>query len=213
MSLKKKKATVLIVSIVMVTAITFLYGLCRAIEPLWLKAVVLVLLRLCIAAVALTAMKLTDIKLDLDIKNAKQYIIGITIALMLSLCIAFIPTIYKLPIAVQHQDFSWSNIIISFLKFILTVGPVEELFFRVYMQDTLISFFDKKKYCGVIIASLIFGLWHLINGSILQVFLTFGIGLVFGTCKYKMKDCKYLGLALGHGLYDFLNVVVSIFVA
>lgn len=57
-----------------------------------------------------------------------------------------------------------------------------------------------------------FGWWHLINGSLLQVAFTFGIGLVFGMCKYYIKNCKYLGLALGHGLYDFLNVVVRMFV-
>ena len=51
-----------------------------------------------------------------------------------------------------------------------------------------------------------------INGSIMQVLFTFGIGLVFGTCRYLIKDCKYPGLALGHGLYDFLNEIVRIFV-
>lgn len=46
----------------------------------------------------------------------------------------------------------------------------------------------------------------------MQVLFTFGIGLVFGFAKYKIKDCKYPGLAFGHGLYDFINTLVRMFV-
>ena len=46
----------------------------------------------------------------------------------------------------------------------------------------------------------------------IQVLFTFGIGLVFGLAKYFIKQYKYLGLAFAHGLYDFLNVVVTMFV-
>ena len=38
------------------------------------------------------------------------------------------------------------------------------------------------------------------------------IGLVFGFAKYKIKDCGYVGVALAHGLYDFLNTVVRMFI-
>ena len=65
---------------------------------------------------------------------------------------------------------------------------------------------------GVLTASFLFGLWHVINGNIMQVLFTFGIGLVFGFAKYKIKDCKYPGLAFGHGLYYFINTLVRMFV-
>ena len=68
------------------------------------------------------------------------------------------------------------------------VGFLEELIFRVYIQDTFISFFNKNKWIGVVIASFIFGLWHLINASLVQVLFTFMIGLVFGLSKYLIKD-------------------------
>ena len=94
----------------------------------------------------------------------------------------------------------------------IIIGPVEELIFRVYLQETFIGFFEKNKWIGVIITSLIFGLWHFINGSFIQVLFIFGIGLIFGFSKYLIKNCKYLGLAVGHGLYDFLNVVLRMFI-
>ena len=210
--MKKKKALVLILSIILITGITFLGGLSMSVEPIWLKSLLLVFINLCNGIVAVVAMKITDMKPELDIKNIKQYGIGIIIALALSLTIAFIPAICRFSLVGSHKDFSWFSIIYSFLNFFFIIGPVEELIFRVYIQDTLVSFFDKRKYIGVIIAALIFGLWHGINGSLIQMLFTFGIGLVFGTCKHLLKDCKYPGLAVGHGLYDFLNDIVRMFV-
>ena len=92
------------------------------------------------------------------------------------------------------------------------MGPVEEIVFRVYYQETFCGFFKKNKWIGVIIAAALFGIWHIINGSLFQVLFTFGFGLIFGFAKYFLKNCKYLGLALGHGIYDFLNVIVCMFV-
>ena len=208
----KKKIAVLIISIVLISGITFLAGLCSSIDILWLKIVLFALGNLCNGAVALAAMKITDMKPDLDLKNVRQYIIGIVIALVLSLCIAFIPAMCGYSLVGGHTDFSWFGIIYNFLNYILIIGPVEELVFREYIQETMVSFFGKYKYAGVVITSLIFGLWHWINGPFIQVMFTFGIGLVFGTCKFLIKDCKYPGLALGHGLYDFLNVTVRMFI-
>jgi membrane protease YdiL (CAAX protease family) len=89
---------------------------------------------------------------------------------------------------------------------------VEEFVFRVYLQDAFVSFFETHKWIGVVIASFLFGLWHIINGNVVQVFFTFGIGLVFGFAKYKLKDCGYIGVSFGHGLYDFLNILVRMFI-
>ena len=151
-------------------------------------------------------------KIDLDLKNKRQYLIGAAIALALSLAIAVIPALCGFSLVGQHQDFSWFTLIYDLLFYLLIIGPVEEFVFRVYLQDAFTGFFGKQKWLGVVIASFLFGLWHIINGNLVQVFFTFGIGLVFGFAKYKIKDCKYAGLALGHGLYDFLNTIVRFFI-
>ena len=208
----KKKIIVLIVATVLLIGITFLAWPIATLSNVWLKRVLAVLLNLSNGAVAFIAIKLTGIDIDLDIKNYWQYLIGIGIALCLSLGIAFIPALCGANFVGTHQDFSWGTLLWSFFNFFFIIGPVEELIFRVYYQETFISFFNKFKWIGVLIAAFMFGWWHLINGSLLQVAFTFGIGLVFGVCKYYIKNCKYLGLALGHGLYDFLNVIVRMFV-
>ncbi len=209
---KRKRGAVLILSLLLIAVFTYLGGLCFSIGRTWLKILLLVLVNYANAAVALIAMKITGVKPEFDLKNVRQYGIGVAIAIILSLAIAFVPALCGFSLVGQHSDFSWFRIVYGFLFYFLVVGPVEELIFRVYLQDTLTSFFIKRKYLGVILAALLFGLSHLINGSLVQVPFTFGIGLVFGTCRYKIRDCKYPGLAVGHGLYDFLNEIVRIFI-
>ena len=211
-SVKKKRIVMLVISIVLMSGITFFGGLCMSNEQMWIKIMSVALFNLCNGAVAVIAMRITDMMPEFDIKNFKQYGIGIIIALFLSFMFAFFPALCGFSLVGPHKEFSWFSIIYSFLICFLIIGPVEELVFRVYIQDTLVSFYNKGKYKGVVMAALIFGLWHWINGSFVQVLFTFGFGLIFGTCKYMIKDFQYPGLAVGHGLYDFLIEIVKIFI-
>ena len=163
-------------------------------------------------ATAVVAMILTGIKIDFDVKNWKQYLIGLGLAIVISFFAAFLPALLGHSIVGGHQDFKLYVLLLDFVFFVLFVGPVEELVFRVYYQETFCGFFKECKWIGVIIAASLFGLWHIINGGLFQVLFTFGFGLVFGFAKYFIKNCKYLGLALGHGVYDFLNIIVCMFV-
>ena len=163
-------------------------------------------------ATAVVAMILTGIKIDFDVKNWKQYLIGLGLAIVISFFAAFLPALLGHSIVGGHQDFKLYVLLLDFVFFVLFVGPVEELVFRVYYQETFCGFFKECKWIGVIIAAALFGLWHIINGGLFQVLFTFGFGLVFGFAKYFIRNCKYLGLALGHGVYDFLNIIVCMFV-
>lgn len=212
MKITKRNITILCLSLVCIMGVTFLGGFLKYIDSTGLKIAVRVGLNLLNGIVAWVAMKLTKMKPDIDIRNKRQYLIGAAIALALSAGIAVIPALCGFSLVGSHADFSWFVIIHDLLFYLLIIGPVEELVFRVYLQDAFVSFFEKHKWRGVVIASFLFGLWHIINGNIMQVLFTFGIGLVFGFAKYKIKDCKYPGLAFGHGLYDFINTLVRMFV-
>ena len=206
----KKKIIVLVIATILIVALTFLpqFVPLTGIPGFCFKAFIY----LTIGATAIVGMILTGLKIDFDVKNKWQYLIGLGIALIISFFAAFLPAMLGHSIVGNHQDFKWHVFLLDFVFFVLFVGPVEELVFRVYYQETLCSFFLKHKWIGVIIAAALFGLWHLINGGLFQVFFTFGFGLIFGFAKYFIKNCKYLGLALGHGVYDFLNIVVCMFV-
>ena len=208
-----KKIPVLICALVIISGITFAAGL---VAPLigtgWLSIAVNIGFNLLNAAVAFVAMKMTGMNLEKNFKDPKQYIIGIAVAAVLSLGIAFIPAMLGTSLVGGHQDFDLGLLIFYFFYYILVIGPVEEILFREYVQGTLIDIMPRNKWIGVIIASFIFGLWHIINGSLIQVLFTFGIGMVFGFVRYLCKPVKFPGISLCHGLYDFLNHVVRMFI-
>ena len=212
MKFTKRNIVIFSLSLAMICAVTFSAGFIKYIDITAFKIIAQVFLNLSNGLIALIAMKLTDMKINIDLKNKRQYLIGTVIALVLSAVIAIIPALCGFSLIGNHVDFSWFVLTYDFLFYLLIIGPVEEFIFRVYLQDTFMSFFEKNKWLGIVIASFLFGLWHIINGNIIQVLFTFGIGLVFGFAKYKIKDCGYIGVAFGHGLYDFLNSLVRMFI-
>lgn len=213
--MKPTKRTIVILgcSLVMICAVTFAARFLKYIDISVLKIVLKIVLNLMNGLIAWIAMKLTGMKVNIDLKNKHQYWIGATIALILSLVIAMLPALCGFSLVGNHMDFSWFVFIYDLFFYLLIIGSVEEFVFRVYLQDTFVSFFKKHRWLGVVIASFLFGLWHIINGNVVQVLFTFGIGLVFGFAKYKIKDCGYVGVAFAHGLYDFLNTLVRMFIA
>jgi len=207
---KTKRMCILIASIVLISLITFSARFINAISVLPVKIALKILLNILMGVVAIVAMKLTKIKTEFGLKNVKSYVIGIVIALGLTLVMGLIPIWCGTSLIGGHSDFVLWEFIFNLFYLLLIIGPVEELIFRVYIQETIEVYFNKNKWISVIIAAVLFGIFHIINGSIGQVIFTFIIGLVFGLCKYFIKNCKYLGVALGHGLYDFLIYVLTI---
>ena len=212
MKLTKRNIVILCCSLAMICAVTFSARFIKYIDIRVFKILAQVVLSLLNGLIAWIAMKLAGMKIDINLKNKHQYGIGVTISLILSVTIAIIPALCGFSLIGNHTDFSWFVLIYDLLFYMLIIGPVEEFVFRVYLQDTFMSFFEKHKWLGVVIASFLFGLWHIINGNVVQVLFTFGIGLVFGFSKYKIKDCGYVGVSVGHGLYDFLNTLVRMFI-
>ena len=203
---------ILCCSLICIAGITSLGGLLQYIDIVGLRIAAQVGIYLLIGAISFVSMKVTGMKITVNFRNKRHFLIGVAIATVLSAVIAVIPAVCGFSLVGNHRDFSWVTVIYDFLFYMLIVGPVEEYVFRVYLQDTFVGFFTKQKWIGVVIAAFLFGLWHIINGNIVQVLFTFGIGLVFGFAKYKIKDCEYISLAIGHGLYDFLNTLVRMFI-
>ena len=81
------------------------------------------------------------------------------------------------------------------------------------LLQPLISFLQKKlKFKRGIATLLLVLVLTAVVLSILIWLFTFGIGMVFGFTRYIFRSVKLPGIALCHGLYDFLNHVVRMFV-
>ncbi len=205
-----KKYIILVIEILFLIACPFLLWLLPLINSTVLRVLLIVSANLLMGLSAFIAIKLSGIQIDFEWKNYKQYFIGVGICVALLLVLGLIPALCGYSLFGPHVSFNWFDFIYNLLFYILVVGPVEELIFRVYFQETFVMMLKKNKWLGVVIAAALFGLWHLINGSLIQVLFTFVIGLVFGLAKYFIKNLHYPGIALCHGLYDFLGYIVTL---
>ena len=208
---RNKKIFILVAAVLLMAVITFSVRFLKFLPSGGLRIAGLVGLNLLNGAVALVALRLSGLQVRLDCRNWRQYAVGVTLALILSLCLAVLPSLFGVYLIGDSTAFSLTELLYDLCFYLLVIGPVEELIFRVYLQELFMEFLPRRKWLGVVLASLLFGLYHWINSNLMQVIFTFGIGLYFGFAKYKLKNCGYTAVALGHGLYDFLNTVVRMF--
>jgi membrane protease YdiL (CAAX protease family) len=104
------------------------------------------------------------------------------------------------------------SVIIKTLYFYLLVGPAEEVLFRGYIQSRLnevfgkpYQFFGVKWGWGIVMASVLFGLWHVVwrpleGGAWLQGMWTFFAGLIFGYVREKSR-----GVVASSVLHSVMN--------
>ena len=171
-----------------------------------------------IAIITVFAMKITKMEIDTNYKNYKQYIIGIDLCALLILLFGIIPLSCGTNFFVgPRQEFSRFAFIYNLFQYIVIIGPVEELLFRFYIQDTIKDFLPNLKWISVIVSSIIFGAFHVnfnLMFYIIKACSVSFLGLFFGGVEYYFdKDFGYFGLALCHGLYDFLLDVISLTLA
>lgn len=99
----------------------------------------------------------------------------------------------------------------EFLYCIAAVGLVEEFIFRGFIYNK-IKKISGNDMAAVIVSSVLFGLFHILNGSIVQMIMTALLGVLWCLCRLKIKNCTLLSLIIAHGIYDALiTVFASIF--
>lgn len=93
----------------------------------------------------------------------------------------------------------------------LCVGLVEEFAFRGYFYakfEKLLS----VSWIPMLLSSILFGFFHFPNTlNLLNVLVTTAIGIVYGICRWKIKNCTLLSLTIAHGLQDAAILSVSFF--
>lgn len=144
-------------------------------------------------------------KETVSFKNWKQYVIGIVLAVPVWLL--SLPTYTE--IFADFSDYARydGDLIWYFIYYFFFVALVEEFIYRVYIQGELTVLFGRVGWLAPAIAAAIFGVAHIVNGTIEQVIFTFFMGLVLGYAKYFIKDCTLISVVIAHGLYDYLLAV------
>ena len=137
----------------------------------------------------------------------RQISIGILIALFMSAILTMLPILsgYKDLVGSTSYTKTW-QFTYEFIYRIFGVALVEELIFRGYIFYKLLEIKNSKAF-AIMISSMLFGLFHVFNGNLLQVLITAIIGLLYCIFREKIKGCTLLSLIIAHGIYDALIVL------
>lgn len=136
-------------------------------------------------------------------KILSQIGIGVLLAVSMSLVLTVLPIMFGFKDMVGSTTYTQ---VYQFIYAILGVALAEELVFRGYIFHKLLAI-KNSKWFAIIISSLMFGLFHIFNGNIIQIFVTAFIGFLYCIFREKIKGCTLLSLIIAHGVYDAMIVL------
>ena len=150
--------------------------------------------------------KIVDLGFSKD-NILSQIALGAVIALAMSAAFTVIPIMLGFKDMVGSTSYSkaW-QFAYQFGYTILGVALAEELIFRGYIFYKLLKIKDAQWF-AIIISSLLFGLFHILNGNIIQIAMTTVLGIIYCVLRERIKHCTTLSLIIAHGVYDALIVV------
>ena len=180
--------------------------------PSGLRVVSVLLIYWIIALIPIIVMlvnkdKLVDYGFSKD-KKKFQIIVGILMGIAMSFILTLIPHLFGFGEyfdSGKRYKYLW-QFIYEFFYCIFVVGFVEELVFRGFIYEKIKSI-SQKDMIAIIGSSVLFGVFHLFSGNIVQMIMTACIGAFFCFCRLKVKNCSTLSLIIGHGVYDALITV------
>lgn len=136
-----------------------------------------------------------------------QILLGILLALLMSAILTVLPILagFKDMVGDTNYKFAW-QFAYEFVYRILGVALAEELIFRGYIFRKLLEIKDSH-WLAIFISSVLFGLFHIFTGNLIQVFITALIGFAYCMFREKIKGYTLLSLIFTHGVYDALIVL------
>ncbi len=180
--------------------------------PLGVRMVSMPLIYWLIAVIPIIVMKVhKDNLTDYGFHKSKicmQIIVGVFIGIAMSLMLTLIPHLFGFGEYVdsgKRYIYLW-QFIYEFIYCILVIGFVEEFVFRGFVY-TKVKHISQNDLIAIISSSVLFGIFHLFSGNIVQMIMTACIGAFLCFCRLKIKNCSLLSLIIAHGVYDALITV------
>lgn len=147
----------------------------------------------------------------LDKKDVNfQVITGIALGIGMSAVFTVVPHLAGFGDYVDngHRYSSLWQFVFEFAYCIFAVAFAEEFVFRGFIFKRILEI-STRESVAVIGSSVLFGLFHLFGGNVLQLVMTAVLGLLFCLFRSKIRSCSLLSLILAHGIYDALITVWS----
>ena len=105
----------------------------------------------------------------------------------------------------------WRYVVV-YSRYILVVGPAEELIYRVAIMGQIEQLLEKNKWIAPLLANTLFALSHLFQHDWLNVALAFVVGGVYTICFYKWKRCGYIMVSVMHGMFDVMTYMSPVII-
>lgn len=138
----------------------------------------------------------------------RQVLIGVAIAVPMIVIMGLVNGGFEMTNkAAIFARYDWYKVYLT-LQVLLLIGFMEEFTYRVMIQDYLVDVLGKFKCLAPLLSAILFGLSHYNMGGIRLVVLVFCLGLVWGYFKYYIKDVSYLTVAIAHGTYDYMVLIM-----
>lgn len=136
-----------------------------------------------------------------------QILIGVILALLMSLILTIVPILLGFKEKIGNTSYykPW-QFAYDFVYSIIGVALAEEFVFRGYIFHKLLEVKDSRWF-AIIVSSILFGLFHIFNGNLIQVIMTSFIGFLYCVLREKIRNCTLLSLVITHGLYDGMIVL------
>lgn len=184
--------------------------------PLTVRMIAMIIVYWLIAVIPIIIMfthkdKLSDYGFSKE-KLLIQIIIGIVLGFSMSFFLTLIPHLAgygEYFNSGKQYKYLW-QFVYEFIYCIFAVGCVEEYVFRGFIYCKAKAIFGNN-IMSIIVSSVLFGLFHLFSGNIVQMIMTAFIGAMLCICRNKIKDCSTLSLIIAHGIYDALITVWGYF--
>lgn len=182
--------------------------------PLGLRMISMIIVYWLIALIPIIVMfvnkdKLVEYGFSKD-KIKFQIIVGFLIGIAMSVILTLLPHLFGLGEYVdsgKRYQYLW-QFIYEFFYCIFAVGFVEEFVFRGFVYKKIKNI-SQKDIIAIIASSVLFGMFHLFSGNIIQMLMTACIGAFFCFCRLNVKNCSTLSLIIAHGVYDALITVLA----
>jgi len=136
-----------------------------------------------------------------------QIIAGFLVAVGSLFIFIVLPALFKIQMG-YVGEMSFIFVVIQMVNMLLAVALIEEIIFRGHILKKL-NDITGSKWTAIIISSVLFGLFHIFNWSIIQIVFTTLIGFFYCVCRDKIKHCTLLSLIIAHSLHNSLLPIIT----
>lgn len=200
----------MVVLVMLRYAMTYLYDITARIPDLLRTNIVSSIIKvLIIIPPVLVYRKYSINKQEYNFKNWKQYIYAIALIVPLYIC----KVVFFGPGHMYIDSILEINILGALWElfyYLILTGLFEEFFYRQYVQGELEVILGKVKFIAPLIAAILFGYAHTIQGGINSAYFTFWFGIILGYSRFFFENCTMLSVIIAHGLYDYIVVMTGL---